>query len=76
VVVLPSRNRRLPRMTPEEVADHAPKRSDVALVSHEIGVASTPRIGTCVTVKVPSATSTASEALAIGIAQHGSTRLE
>jgi hypothetical protein len=48
----------------------------VALLGHEIDVASTPRIGTCVTVKVPSATSTASEALAIGIAQHGSTRLE
>ena len=36
-------------MTPEEVAHHAPNSSDVALVSHEIGVASTPRIGTCVT---------------------------
>jgi hypothetical protein len=35
-------------MTPEEVADHAPKSLDVALLGHEIDVASAPRIGTCV----------------------------
>ena len=48
----------------------------MALLGHEIDVASTPRTGARVNVKVPLAKSTASEALAIGIAQHGSTRLE
>jgi signal transduction histidine kinase len=46
-----------------------------ALLGHEINVASIPGIGSCVTVKVPLATSTANEPLAFGIAQHGSTRL-
>jgi two-component system, sensor histidine kinase len=51
-------------------------RRSAALLGHEIDVVSIPGIGSCLTVKVPLATSTASEPLAIGIAQHGSTRLE
>jgi signal transduction histidine kinase len=47
-----------------------------ALLGHEIDLTSVPGIGSCLTVKVPRSTSTASGPLAIGIAQHGSTRLE
>jgi signal transduction histidine kinase len=47
-----------------------------ALLGHEIDVASVPGIGTCVTVKVPLARSTANEPFAIGIARYGSARLE
>ena len=46
-----------------------------ALLGHEIDVASVPGVGTCVTVKVPVAISTATEQLAIGTSQHGSMRL-
>jgi signal transduction histidine kinase len=48
----------------------------VALLGHEIHVASVPGIGTCVTVKVPLARSTQTEPLAIGMSHHGSTRLK
>jgi len=47
-----------------------------ALLGHEIDAVSVPGIGSCLTVRVPLVTSTASEPLAIGIAQHGSTGLE
>jgi signal transduction histidine kinase len=47
-----------------------------ALLGHEIDVASIAGIGSCVTVKVPLATSAASEPPVIGIAQHGSAHLE
>ena len=47
-----------------------------ALLGHEIDVASVPGIGTCVTVKVPLAGSTETEPAAIGMSQHGSTRLK
>jgi two-component system, sensor histidine kinase len=43
-------------------------RRSAALLGHEIDVASVPGIGSCLTVKVPLATSTASETLAIEIA--------
>jgi signal transduction histidine kinase len=47
-----------------------------ALLGHEIDMASVPGIGTCVTVKVPLARSTATQPLAIETSQQGSTRLE
>ena len=47
-----------------------------ALLGHEIDVASVPGIGTCVTVKVPLARLTETERPAIGMSQHGSTRLK